>query len=256
MARLLIVSFSVCPAPDRHGVGMLNVLKALGPRYAVDVLTLRSPQNDLPFVERFMKTRMLRVPLGSGSLAEQVEAFRRAIRRQLQGEEYDVVHLRSAWGGSAVLEHVQAPARFVYEVARSTEGEPRAADAELAAALAEEEQACLERADLVLVPTAGAAEHLEKRGLGAPAHLVEVVPPGVDVDHFDWEPSQNESDVPRVLYSGRIAAGRGVRLLATAVGIVKRKRPVGLTLAGPVDPSFQPLLDEALARAGLDVADV
>jgi glycosyltransferase involved in cell wall biosynthesis len=256
MARLLIVSFSVCPAPDRHGVGMLNVLKALGPRYTVDVLTLRSPQNDLPFVERFMKTRMLRVPIGTGSLAEQVEAFRRAIRRQLEGEEYDVVHLRSAWGGHAVIENVQAPARFVYEVARSTEGEPRAADQQLAAILAEEEQACLERADLVLVPTAGAAAHLEKRGLGAPAHLVEVVPPGVDVDHFDWEPAQNPSATPRVLFSGRIAAGRGVRLLATAVGAIKRKRPVTLMLAGPVEPTFQPLLDEALERSGLGAGDV
>src|SRR5213080_1818652 len=172
-SKLLIVSFSVCPAPDRHGVQLLNVLKALAPRYTVDVLTLRT--GTMPFQERFMKTRMLRVPV-VGSLPEQVDMFRRAIRRQLEGEEYDVVHLRSAWGGKAVLAGTSG--RLVYEVARSTEGEPRAADAALAEQLAAEEYTCLEKADLILAPTETARAALAQRGLGA---RVEVVPPGVDV---------------------------------------------------------------------------
>lgn len=253
--RLLIVSFSVVPAPDRHGVGLLNLLKALGPRYACDVLTLRPPASamgELPVVERFMKTRMLRVPLGQGPLPEQVEAFRRAIRRQLEGEEYDVVHLRSAWGGRAVLSGVQSDARLVYEVARSTEGEPRAADAQLAVALADEEGACLAAAARVLVPTETARGHLEQRGLG---EKVDVIPPGVDVDHFDWEPAGREAG-ERVLYAGRIAAGRGVRLLVEAVGRLRQERPVTLLLAGPIEPGFEPLLDEAIARAGLAPGDV
>src|SRR5437016_3719586 len=166
----------------------------------------------MPFQERFMKTRMLRVPV-VGALPEKVDAFGRAIRRQLEGEEYDVVHLRSAWGGAAVLAGMQS-GRLVYEVARSTEGEPRAADADLAARLAEEEQLCLERADLVLVPTARAQLVLTQRGI-APER-VAVVPPGVDVDHFDWE--EEPPGPERVLYAGQIAGGRGVRLLLSALG--------------------------------------
>jgi glycosyltransferase involved in cell wall biosynthesis len=246
-SRLLIVSFSVCPAPDRHGVGLLNLIKALASRYTVDVLTLRTPHNELPFVERFMKTRMLRVPIGHGSLASQVESFRRAIHRQLEGEEYDVVHLRSAWGGRAVL--ADASSKIVYEVARSTEGEPRAADAELAAALAAEEAMCLERADLVLVPTETARAHLKARGLG---ERVEVVPPGVDVDHFDWEPPPNPAEpFARVLFAGQIAAGRGVRLLATAIGLLRQRRPLRLMLAGAVDETFRPLYEQSLVDTGL-----
>jgi glycosyltransferase involved in cell wall biosynthesis len=258
-SRLLIVSFSVCPAPDRHGVQLVNVLKALAPRYAVDVLTLRAGM--MPFQERFMKTRMLRVPV-VGSLGEQVEMFRRAIRRQLEGEEYDVVHLRSAWGGLAVL--AGASGKLVYEVARSTEGEPRAADAGLSLELAAEEQLCLERADLVLVPTQSARESLVARGLG---RHVQVVPPGVDVDHFDWEPSQltqlaprsgatTSNDVPRVLYSGQIAGGRGVRLLMRALARVKQQRPVKLVLAGAIDDGFGPILDDARLETGLDDGDI
>src|SRR5260370_34434300 len=113
-SKLLIVSFSVCPAPDRHGVQLLNVLKALAPRYTVDVLTLRT--GTMPFQERFMKTRMLRVPV-VGSLPEQVDMFRRAVRRQLEGEEDEVIHLRSAWGGRARL--AEGRARLCHHVARS-----------------------------------------------------------------------------------------------------------------------------------------
>lgn len=250
-SRLLIVSFSVCPAPDRHGVGLLNALKALAPRYQVDALTLRTAE--LPYVEKYLKARMLRVPVGHGTLPEQVESFRRAIRRQLEGDEYDAVHLRSAWGGRAVLEGVQAPCKIVYEVARSTEGEPRAADAQVAAALADEESACLKRADLVVVPTETARRHLQAAGL---ADRVAVVSPGVDVDHFDWEPPQPDAPTDRVLYTGRVAAGRGVRLLLEAVSLVKQRRPIRLLLAGPVEESFRPQLDEALARYRLGPDDV
>jgi glycosyltransferase involved in cell wall biosynthesis len=232
-------------------VGLLNVLKALAPRYQVDALTLRTAE--LPYVEKYLKARMLRVPVGHGTLSEQVESFRRAIRRQLEGEEYEAVHLRSAWGGRAVLEHVQAPCKIVYEVARSTEGEPRAADAQLAAELAEEETACLKRADLVLVPTETARQHLASAGLN---DKVSVVSPGVDVDHFDWEPPQPDAQADRVLYTGRVSAGRGVRLLLEAVSLVKAQRPIKLLLAGPVEESFRPQLDEALARYQLGANDV
>jgi glycosyltransferase involved in cell wall biosynthesis len=225
----------------------LNVLKALAPRHQADVLTLRPQAGELPFVERFMKTRMLRVPVGHGSLGEKVEAFGRAIRRQLEGEEYDVVHLRSAWGGRAVLAGMQS-GRFVYEVARSTEGEPRAADAELAARLSEEEQLCLERADMVLVPTARARETLISRGL--PSERSFVVPPGVDVDHFDWE--EEPSGAEKVLYAGQIGGGRGVRLLLSAVGQIRRHRPVKLVLAGAVEDGFREALEAAQKEARLD----
>ncbi len=245
-SKLLIVSFSVCPAPDRHGVQLLNVLKALAPRYAVDVLTIRA--GTMPFQERFMKTRMLRVPVASssGSLPEKVDQFRRAIRRQLEGEEYDVVHLRSAWGGRAAL--AGTTGRLVYEIARSPEGEPRAADQALGEALAAEEQMCLERSDLILAPSETARDVLTTRGLGA---RVEVVPPGVDIDQFDWEPTASFDRSPRVLYAGRIGGGRGLRTLLRALQIVRHRRPVKLVLAGAVDDGFAPLLDEAIADAEL-----
>src|SRR5581483_388651 len=149
-------------------------------------LTLKPQSGDLPYVERWQRSRMLRVPMGDLSLLQQVEAFRRAVKRQLESEDYDVVHVRSAWGGRAVLEGVMAPMKVAYEVARSPAGEPRAADEALAAALKDEEDELLTRADLVFVPTETARKYLGS-ALGSAERAV-VLTPGVDVDRFDWEP--------------------------------------------------------------------
>jgi glycosyltransferase involved in cell wall biosynthesis len=245
-ARILIVSFTVVPAPDRHGVGLTNLLKALAPRYQVDVLTLKPHGGDLPYVERWMRTRMLRVPVGDLALLEQVDAFRRAVRRQLESEDYDVVHVRSAWGGHAVLDGVSPPMKVVYEVARSTLADPRAADDSLANALKVEENDLLARADLVLVPSETARKYM------AGTDRAVALTPGVDIDRFDWEPSPPGMPADRVLYAGRISAGCGVRLLVEAAGRVKLARPIKLILAGPIDPGFRPLLDGAVKAAGLE----
>jgi glycosyltransferase involved in cell wall biosynthesis len=246
MQRVLVVSFSVVPSPDRHSVQLVNHLKALAPRYAVDVVTVKSP--DLPYVDRFMKTRMLRVPCGGGTLAEQVEAFRRAVRRQLEGVDYDVVHFRSPWGGRPVCERKgELVARTIFDVGRSREGAPRSADPALAQALQRDEAFCLERADAILVQTQSSASYLKRRGLGA---KVAVVPPGVDIDLFDWEGTP-ESQPPRVLCAGRLGPARGIRLLLEATREVIKQTPIELCLAGPIDPGFEEPLQAAIARLGL-----
>jgi glycosyltransferase involved in cell wall biosynthesis len=246
MQRVLVVAFSVVPSPGRQSVGLVNHLKALAPRYAVDVVTVKSP--DLPYVDRFMKTRMLRVPCGQGSLLEQVEAFRRAVRRQLDGVDYDVVHFRCPWGGRPVCERKgELGARTIFEVARSPEGEAPASDPAVAKALTRDEAYCLERADRIVVPTQAAVAYLQRRGLG---RKVALVAPGVDVDLFDWEEAP-ESQPPRVLLAGRLGPARGVRLLFEAVKQVLAEEKVELALAGPVDPGFEPSLAEAIAHLGL-----
>src|SRR5689334_22440409 len=102
MPRILVISFSSCPAPDAGGVELQNVLKALGPRHDVDVLVVRAQEQ--PFIERIHRARVLRVPTPATSPAERVDAFRRAARRQLEGAEYDVVHLRGLAAADAVLD--------------------------------------------------------------------------------------------------------------------------------------------------------
>ena len=95
--------------------------------------------------------------------------------------------------------------------------------------------------------TGVASKYLEQRGFG---EKVAIVPPGVDVDLFDWEASPPVYP-PRIVLSGRIGPGRGVRLLLEATREILADVPVELWLAGPVEPGFEGVLAEAVKALGL-----
>ena len=78
MARILVTGFCAVPGPHRAGVQLPHVLRALARDHQVDVLTVR--RGEQAYVEQFRNTRMLRVPVTGGTAAEQIEAFRRALR--------------------------------------------------------------------------------------------------------------------------------------------------------------------------------
>lgn len=241
--RVLVVSFSVVPDASRQGVEIETVLKALAPRFQVDVLTIRTA--DMGYVERYRRTRMLRVPVGSGARLEQVEAFRRAVRRQLEGAEYDLIHFRSAYGGVPVCElREYLDCKLVYEVALSSSTESGRVSQKVLDDLAAEEEYCFAEADLLIVRCQSAADALVGRGVTCP---VAVVPPGVDIDTFDWEPSAPLSD-HRIVHVGRLGPGRGIRNLLEAFRELLEYSEANLTLVGPVDEIFSAYLDDALAR--------
>src|SRR6185295_7604204 len=62
---------------------------------------------DRPHTERFHQCRVFRVPVTGATLIEQVDAFTRAVRRQIETAEYDFVHLRSIWGMSPICRRKQ-----------------------------------------------------------------------------------------------------------------------------------------------------
>lgn len=244
--RVLVVSFSVVPASDRQGVAIETVIKALAPRFHVDVLTIRSAE--MGYVERYRRTRMLRVPVGGGNRLEQVEAFRRAVRRQLEGAEYDLIHFRSAYGGVPVCQlREYLDCKLVYELALTSSTEAGLTDAQTLEALRTDERFCLAHADLILAPSAQAALALQTRGTSCP---VAVVPPGVDLDTFDWEPAVPQP-IRRIAYAGRLGPARGLRTLVQAFATVQRYMDSHLVLVGPVDPGFGEELTALASSLGL-----
>jgi len=244
---VLVVSFSVVPDASRQGVEIETVLKALAPRFQVDVLTIRTA--DMGYVERYRRTRMLRVPVGSGNRLEQVEAFRRAVRRPREGAEHAFIPPRPAYGGVPVCNlREYLDCKLVYEVALSSSTERgQVSQAVLDGLLADEEQ-CLSQADLLIVRCQSAADTLTARGVSG--HVV-VVPPGVDIDTFDWEPGAPQSS-RRIVHVGRLGPGRGIRNLLEAFRELLEYSEANLTLVGPVDEIFSAYLDDALARLGLN----
>jgi hypothetical protein len=158
------------------------VIRSLTPLHSVDLLVVR--EGDQAYVERQGSVRVLRVPTHEADLRQQIQAFQRALKRQLDGADYDVVHCRDSWSGIPVLEaRSRLGYAMVYDLARSPLGETTF-DPELDAQYSRDEETCLRAADLILAPTPAAVKALQSRG--KPQRVV-LSPPGVDIDRFDWE---------------------------------------------------------------------
>jgi glycosyltransferase involved in cell wall biosynthesis len=243
MPRVLLTGFCAVPGPRRAGVQLRHVIRALTPMHTVDLLVVRD--GDQAYVERRGSLRVLRVPTHESDLRSQIQAFQRALKRQLDGADYDVVHCRDSWSGIPVLEaRSRLGYAVVYDLTRSPLGESTL-DPELDAQYGRDEEACLIAADLVLAPTPAAVKALHGRGPEVPGSRVKLSPPGVDIDRFDWDELPS-SGSPRILYVGPLEPGRGVRVLVRAMAAIMREVDARLVLAGPVSPAFEPVL-----RAGI-----
>lgn len=246
MPRVLITGFCAVPGPTRAGVQLRHVVRALTPLHNVDVLAVR--EGDQAYVERQGSVRILRVPTHDQGVRVQVQAFQRALRRQLDGADYDVVHCRDGWSGIPVLE---ARARLgyavVFDLTRSPPRDDPSADPAFDADQARDEDACLLGADLVLAPHEQARRHAASRGR---PDRIFLAPPGVDVDRFDWD-DVPPGGPPRILYCGSLEPGRGVRVLVRAMVDIAKQSDAQLVLAGPCAPGFEPQLRAAVGELGL-----
>ena len=245
MPRVLLTGFCAVPGPRRAGVQLRHVIRALTPLHNVDLLVVR--EGDQAYVERQGSVRVLRVPTPEADLRSQIQSFQRALKRQLEGADYDVVHCRDSWSCLTVLEaRAQLDYAVVYDLTRAPLGES-ALEPDLDAQYGRDEEACLLEADLVLAPSAAAATSIAGRGR---PERVMVSPPGVDVDRFDWE--DPPAGVPRILYTGSIDPGRGVRVLIRAMATIVREVDARLVLAGPmVSAKFEQALRDGIRELGL-----
>lgn len=248
MARVLISGYCAVPGPRRAGVQMRHVIRALTPMHSVDLLVVR--EGDQPYVERQGAVRVLRVPTHDQDPWAQIQAFQRALKRQLDGADYDIVHCRDAWSGITVLEaRSRLGYAMVFDLARAPEpGTEGAGSDELEQRYTRDELACVTAADLVLVPTPAAAKHVQT--LIKP-EKVALAPLGVDVDRFDWDAPPADG-TPRVLYVGAVEPGRGVRVLVRAMADVVKRTDAELVLAGPIAPIFEDELRTGIRELKLE----
>ena len=246
MPRVLIAGFCAVPGPDRAGVQLTHFIGALARHHTVDVLVVR--RGDQAYVEKMAGARILRVPVPGGSMRTRIDAFRRALRRQLEGADYDVVHVRDGWAGIPVLEtRGRLKYAIVFDAGRSPLAEPPIYDLETATQLERDELECVRRSDMVLVATEPARRSLEP--LTAPERL-RLVPPGVDVDLFDWDTPP--APPPRILYIGALMPGRGVRVLLRAMLDIAAQSDARLVLAGRASHEFFASLETAVHDLNLD----
>ncbi len=244
MARVLVTGFCAVPGPRRSGVQLRHVVRALTSLHTVDLLVVR--EGDQGYVERQGAVRVLRVPMGEGDFAAQTASFQRALRRQLDGAEYDVIHCVDPWSADVVLElKARLEVVVVYDAARS----PR-----LDGDAAQLHRQAMAKADLVLVPDAAMAE-ICRRELGAlgPVPPIHISPVGVDVDRFDWDLEPAASEAAKLVVVGELHAELGLETLIDALARLEIVPAPLLLLAGSIDADYRTRL---LAHAsGLGLAD-
>jgi glycosyltransferase involved in cell wall biosynthesis len=239
--RVLVTAFGTVPGANAHSSALLGM--AAGLRGDLDLVTRKAAS--LPHQSRLGEARLFRVRCG-GPPEEQRSTFARAVKRQLEAEPYDVVHVRGAWEGDLVRELRRAVGfRFVYEVATFAD-ESEGAHVEHEWSLAHER--CLEAADLVLVGAEAAARGLAERGHGG---KVAVVSPGVDVDAYDWWPV-TEDEVTRLLYVGPFGADREIPTLLAAVRAASSRLRMRVLLAGEPNPDKRADVERMVRAFGIE----
>ncbi|MFN7134925.1 MAG: glycosyltransferase, partial [Myxococcales bacterium] len=156
LPKVLYCSFDVIPEPSGTSVRATEFLRGLDGVFTVDALTAKTP--DHSHIERYHGARLLRVPVGSGDLPARAQAFERAVRRQLESDEYQLVHFTDPYGGYALCElKSQYNFKLVYEVVGFPSIEIKythphlEGDRRFVARLRRQELFCLMNADCVVV---------------------------------------------------------------------------------------------------------
>jgi D-inositol-3-phosphate glycosyltransferase len=261
--NVAMLSYHTCPLAILGGkdTGGMNVyvrdltreLGRIG--IHVDVFT-RSQDEHVPHVvhELGFGNRVVHVPAGpefplpKDELAEHVPEFTAGVETfaSSKGLSYDVIHshywlsglaaepLSAAWAAAPIVQMFHTLGEMKNRVAQSDE--EREGPDRIAA-----EKHLVQRADRIIVSTL--AEQTQLRFLyKADDRKLEIIPPGVDTEHFYPIPSDEaklfvglKPDDRMVLFVGRIEPLKGVETLIRAMSCVRLKhgrRPVHLAIIG------------------------
>jgi glycosyltransferase involved in cell wall biosynthesis len=251
----LFCAFDVVPAPCAVSRRFTEYLKGLSERYQVVALTVKTP--DHTHIERYQGARLLRVPVGSGDLPSRVQAFDRAVRRQLESEEYVLVHFFDPFGGYPLCELRSTYGyRLVYDAVTFPSAElpfstPGIADnRKFIARARRQELYCLMNADAVLVGSEVTRQSVT--ALGVPPGQVHCLRAPVDLSLYQPEALGRPDGLPvRLVHLGSQLPYQGLSTLVEAMAQVRATVDARLTVVGPQHPEWQARLEDQVAALGL-----
>jgi len=242
--RILLAAYLEVPGLEHACSVVMHTVRALSRFFDVDVLTIRT-QNQ-PHMENMYKARHMRVSVPEDSVAEARDIFSRAVRRQMESEEYAAAHAITPVAGKAIAEaESSAPVRLIYHCAVSTMMGSMLSSDTLDAERSE--ISAMENSDLIIVNSAGAKDHLSSRGM---AHKVVHIPPGVKIDFFDGEAVETGT-TPTILVAGAADNLRDPEFVIEAVGNFTQESPVILKWIGCIPRERSRALYRIADAAGL-----
>ncbi|MFZ9887743.1 MAG: glycosyltransferase family 4 protein [Myxococcota bacterium] len=118
LPRILLCACAELPGPSAVGVRLDQFSRALEGAAEVDALCLKGA--GAAHIERIRGTRLLRVPTPSEGRGQVTDAYRRALKRQIAADEYDLIIAGDLASAGALLEEgVRGATRLVIDVAEA-----------------------------------------------------------------------------------------------------------------------------------------
>lgn len=258
LPRILLCSFDVIPGPSSNSRRVTEYVKGLSDRFQVVVLSVKTSEHS--HIERYHGARLLRVPVGVGDLGSRLMAFDRAVRRQLESEEYVLVHFTDPHGGYALCERrPEFGFRLVYEALGFPSQELRythpqtEGDRRFLAKVRRQELFCLMNADRVLTGSEATKQFIQS--IGVAGEQIRVIRPPVDLSKFPLDQLAPPDRTPMtVVYVGSQVGYQGLPSLLRALHLAIAKAPMKLKLIGPRHPDWQTHLDDLVSELGLGSA--
>ncbi|MFP2933018.1 glycosyltransferase, partial [Pyxidicoccus sp. 3LG] len=255
LPRLLLCSFDVIPGPSGSSRRVTEYLKALPDRFSVVVLSAKTP--DHSHIEKYQGARLLRVPVGSGDLASRIQAFERAVRRQLESEDYALAHFTDPFGGYALCEmKADYGYRLIYEAQTLPSQELRythpqtEGDRRFLSKVRRQELFCLMNADLIVTGSQTTRSYIQS--LGASQDLIRVLRAPVDLQPYAPDVLGAPDGTPlRLMYLGSQVGWQGLSTLLRALALAVKQVEVRLTLVGARHSDWQPHLDDLVKELEL-----
>ncbi|PZR13912.1 MAG: hypothetical protein DI536_11315 [Archangium gephyra] len=255
LPRLLLCVFDVVPAPTALSRRLTEYLKGLSERYQVVVLSVKTP--DHTHIERYHGARLLRVPVGSGDLASRVQSFERAVRRQMESEEYVMVHSFDPFGGYALCERrSELGYKVVYDACSLPSVDlpffysEEEANRRFIARVRRQELFCLMNADVVIVANELTRDFVV--GLGLAREQVQVLPAPVDLTPYKPEVMGVPDATPmKMVHLGHQGDAQDLPTLMEAMQLALQTVDVRLAVVGPKHDAHQARLEEQVAALHL-----
>lgn len=256
--RVLFVSGRVLPELSGVGARAAALLEALQGPFEVDALCPRPPES--AHILRFHGARLMRVPVGTGDALSRRQAFERAVKRQVESDDYDVVHVSDPLC-AALLCELKAERRYrlvvdacVFPSVELPYTDPaQDGDRRFMADLKKAERLALIGADAVLVGSSRTREFVVAQGLGR--SRVHVFPPMVGLAPYAAAPLPPPDRTPMCIgYLGSGASWQGLSTLLFALRQLQRRpgcEGTRLRVAGLRTSAQQAELTEQIAQAGL-----
>jgi glycosyltransferase involved in cell wall biosynthesis len=256
--RILFCAFAEVPGPTSAGTRMHQLLSAFSDDFAVDGMTLKGP--DLAHIQRLGAARLMRVPIEGKPFLERLASYRRALQRQLSGDEYDLVYcadlfsaavasaFRESQGFALVVEVTDFPSESFHLRWPVDPDNKR-----LRAEWREAERHALRHASHVIATSRHAARMLSERVDARRVHLIRRA-----VDRSVFAPPSMEVKLdPRrtvLVVGGREGGPRLAPLipLLEALATTVANDGVRIVLAGPPPVDGDPV---AGALAAMGIAD-